>query len=53
LDEAKRQIFKELEEAKKEAKRQLSCQRMNYEEQLKQMSITLVSKNLNITDKVT
>jgi hypothetical protein len=53
LDEAKRQAIQELEEAKKEAKRQLGCQRMNYEQQLKQMGITLVSGNLNITHKIT
>jgi hypothetical protein len=53
LDEAKGQAIKVLEEAKKEARWQLGCQRINYEEQLKQMGITLVSGNLNITHKIT
>jgi F0F1-type ATP synthase membrane subunit b/b' len=53
LDEAKRRAIQELEEIKKEAKRQLGCQRMNYEEQLKQMGITLVSGNFDITNKIT
>jgi hypothetical protein len=43
LDEAKRQAFKELEAAKKEAEWQLGFQRMNYELQLKQLGTTLVS----------
>jgi len=41
LDEVKRQ----LEEAKKEAERKMGFQQMNYEQQLKQMGITLVSLN--------
>jgi hypothetical protein len=44
LDEAKRQAIQELETTKREAERQLGCQRMNYEQQLKQMGTTLVSR---------
>jgi hypothetical protein len=40
-----RQAIEELEEAKKEAEQEIGFQRMNYEQQLKQMSITLVSLN--------
>jgi F0F1-type ATP synthase membrane subunit b/b' len=45
LDEAKRQAIQELEESKKDAEREIGFQRMNYEQQLKQMGITLVSLN--------
>ncbi|KDR08098.1 Kinesin-like protein KIF14, partial [Zootermopsis nevadensis] len=45
LDEAKRQAVQELEAAKKEAEWQLGFQRMNYEQQLKQIGTALVSRN--------
>jgi len=43
LDEVKRQAIQQLEEAKKEAERDIGFQQMNYEQQLKQIGITLVS----------
>jgi hypothetical protein len=43
LDEVKRQTFQQLEEAKKEAEQERGFQQMNYEQQLQQMGITLVS----------
>jgi hypothetical protein len=45
LDEVKRQTTQQLEEAKKEAEREMGFQQMKYEQQLKQMGITLVSLN--------
>jgi hypothetical protein len=43
LDEVKRQAIHQLEETKKEAEQEMGFQQMNYEQQLKQMGITLVS----------
>jgi len=45
MDEVKRQAIQQLEEAKKEAEQEMGFQQMNYEQQLKQMGITLVSLN--------
>jgi hypothetical protein len=45
LDKVKRQAIQQLEEAKKEAEREMGLQQMNYEQQLKKMGITLVSLN--------
>jgi F0F1-type ATP synthase membrane subunit b/b' len=43
LEEVKRQAIQQLEEAKKEAEQEMGFQQENYEQQLKQMGITLVS----------
>jgi len=45
LDEVKRQAIQQLEEAKKKAEQEMGFQQMNYEQQLKEMGITLVSWN--------
>jgi hypothetical protein len=45
LNEVKRQAVQQLEEAKKEAAQEMGFQQMKYEQQLKQMGITLVSVN--------
>jgi len=45
LDEVKRHAIQQLEEAKKEAEREMGFQQMNYEQQLQQVGIKLVSLN--------
>jgi len=45
MDEVKRQAIQQLGEAQKKAEWEMGFQQMNYEQQLKQMGITLVSLN--------
>jgi len=45
LDEVKRQAIQQLEEAQKKAEQEMGFLQMNYEQQLKEMGITLVSLN--------
>jgi hypothetical protein len=43
LDEVKRQAIQQLEETQNKAQQEMGFQQMNYEQQLKEMGITLVS----------
>jgi kinesin family protein 14 len=50
MDEVKRQAIQQIEEAKKEAEREMGFQQMNYEQQLKQMGITLEEQRCALAD---